>query len=390
MNHPNAHIVPIHKKDDKNNIENYRSISLTCIISKVFEKCVRDELLIHCQHLLHDAQHGFLPLKSCTTQLIPFSHDISIGLNSNNLIDVVYFDFSKALDSVNHDIILQKLKIDYKIDGLMVKFIKEYLQGRQQRVLENGDFSNLCIVKSGVPQGSILGQLLFVLFINSMQDYISPGIKIALYADDTKIWRYIHSTIDHQILQNDINTLHEWSIKNKMRFNIKKCKVLSINHFNKNLFSELPFFLFPYHINGTLLDYANEEKDLGIIITNKFSFTTHQNEILSKAIKQFNLLRRTCHFVNNPQKRRTLYLTLVRCLFEHDSQIWSPIGTSAITSFENFQKSCIKWIVHEQYIPYQKTDYLKKLSKLNILPLEYKFTLKDLLMSIDQCLRWFL
>ena len=165
-----------------------------------------------------------------------------------------------------------------------------------------------------------------------------------------------------------------------MRFNIKKCKVLSINHFNKDLFSELPFFLFPYHINGTLLDYANEEKDLGIIITNKFSFTTHQNEILSKAIKQFNLLRRTCHFVNNPQKRRTLYLTLVRSLFEHGSQIWSPIGTSAITSFENFQKSCIKWIVHEQYTPYQETDYLKKLSKLNILPLEYKFILSDLLM----------
>ena len=175
-------------------------LSLTCIISKVFEKSVRDELLIHCQHLLHDTQHGFLPLKSCATQFIPFSHDISIGLNSNNLIDVEYFDFSKPLDSVNHDIILQKLKIEYKIDGLIVKFIKEYLQGRQQRVLVNGAFSNSCIVKSGVPQGSILGQLLFVLFINSMQDYISPGTKIALYADDTKTWRYIHSPIDHQIL----------------------------------------------------------------------------------------------------------------------------------------------------------------------------------------------
>ena len=118
-----AHIVPIHKKDDKNDIENYRPISLTCIVSKVFEKCVRDELLIQCQHLIHDTQHGFLPLKSCTIQLIPFSHDISLGLNSNNLIDVIYFDFSKAFDSVNHDIILQKLKTEYKIDGLMLKFI---------------------------------------------------------------------------------------------------------------------------------------------------------------------------------------------------------------------------------------------------------------------------
>ena len=375
-----AHIVPIHKKDDKNDIENYRPISLTCIVSKVFEKCVRDELLIQCQHLIHDTQHGFLPLKSCTTQLIPFSHDISLGLNSNNLIDVIYFDFSKAFDSVNHDIILQKLKTEYKMDGLMLKFIKEYLQGRQQRVLVKGKLSNTCIVKSGVPQGSILGPLLFVLFINSMQDCISPGTKIALYADDTKIWRYIHSPIDHQILQNDIDALYDWSIKNKMRFNTKKCKVLSINHFNKNLLSELPFFLFPYRINTTLLDYSNEERDLGIIVTNKFSFTNHHNEILSKATKQFNLLRRTCHFVNNTQKRRTLYLTLVRSLFEHGSQIWSPVGTSAIISFENFQKSCIKWIVHEQFIPYREADYLKKLTTLNILPIEYKFILSDLLL----------
>ena len=283
----------MHKKDDKNDIENYRPISLTCIVSKVFEKCVRDELLIQCQHLIHDTQHGFLPLKSCTTQLIPFSHDISLGLNLNNLIDVIYFDFSKAFDSVNHDIILQKLKTAYKIDGLMLKFIKEYLQGRQQRVLVKGKHSNICIIKSEVPQGSILGPLLFVLFINSMQDCISPGTKIALYADDTKIWRYIHSPIDHQILQNDIDALYDWSIKNKTRFNTKKCIVLTINYFNKNLFSELPFFPFPYRINTTLLNYSNEEKDLGIIVTNKFSFTNHHNEILSKATKQFNLLRRT-------------------------------------------------------------------------------------------------
>ena len=251
----------------------------------------------------------------------------------------------------------------------MLKFIKEYLQGRQQRVLVKGKLSNTCIVKSGVPQGSILGPLLFVLFINSMQDCISPGTKIALYADDTKIWRYIHSPIDHQILQNDIDAMYDWSIKNKMRSNTKKCKDLSINHFNKNLLSEFPFFLFPYRINTTLLDYSNEEKDLGIIVTNKFSFTNHHNEILSKATKQFNLLRRTCHFVNNTQKRRTLYLTLVRSLFEHGSQIWSPVGTSAIISFENFQESYIKWIVHEQFIPYRETDYLKKLTTLNILPI---------------------
>ena len=375
-----AHIVPIHKKENKNNVQNYRPISLTCIISKVLEKCIRDEILLHCPHLLNDSQHGFLPLRSCTTQLVPFAHDISLGLNSNHLMDIIYFDFAKAFDTVNHDIILQKLKDDFKIDGLMLKFIKEYLEGRQQRVMVNGVLSDLCTVKSGVPQGSILGPLLFVLFIDNMQNCVSSGTKIALYADDTKIWRHIDSPKDHCILQNDINALYQWSVKNKMRFHIKKCKVLSINHFNKNLFSELPFYLYPYDINDILLDYCDEEMDLGIVTTKRFNFNNHRSEILSKAVTKFILLRRTCHFVRNPQKRRTLYLTLIRSLFEHGSQVWSPVNTSTIISFENFQKSCIKWILREQFLPYHEIDYLKRLTALNILPLESKFIYSDLLL----------
>ena len=102
-------IVPVYKKGDKNCIKNYRPISLTCIVSKIFEKCIRDELLSHCKDLIYDTQHGFMPNKSCVTQLVPFSHDISLGLNVGELIDVVYFDFAKAFDSVNHYIILHKL-----------------------------------------------------------------------------------------------------------------------------------------------------------------------------------------------------------------------------------------------------------------------------------------
>ena len=156
--------------------------------------------------------------KSCTTQLVSFSHDISVGLNSNNLIDVIYLDFAKAFDTVNHDIILLKLKNEYNIDGLMLKFIKEYLQERKQRVAVNGTLSDIRAVKSGVPQGSILGPLLFILFINSMQNRVSPGTQIALYADDTKLWRRIVTPNDHEILQRDINALFQWSIENKMCF----------------------------------------------------------------------------------------------------------------------------------------------------------------------------
>ena len=231
-----ANIVPVHKKDDKNNIENYHPISLTSIVSKLFEKCIRDELLFRCQHLLYDNQHGFLPNKSCTTQLVPFSHDISLALNANELIDVVYFDFAKAFDSVNHDCILEKLKYQFNIDSLILKFIKEYLKDRKQRVVVDNEISYTIDVKSGVSQGSILGPLLFVIFINDIQTVVSPGTKIALYADDTKIWRQMQSKYDYDILQSDINSLYEWSVRNKMRFHPDKCKILSIHHFHKNFF----------------------------------------------------------------------------------------------------------------------------------------------------------
>ena len=237
-----ANIVPVYKKGDKNFIENYRPISLTCTVSKIFEKCIRDELLSHCKELIHDTQHGFIPNKSCVTQLLPFSHDISLGLNSGELIDVVYFDFAKAFDSVNHDIILHKLKYQFGIDGHMLKFIKEYLKGRKQRVLVNRKFSTILDVKSGVPQGSILGPLLFVLFINDIHTKIFENTQIMLYADDTKIWRHVLAPIDHEILQRDIDSLNAWATLNKMKFHPEKCKILSINNFNYNILQELPFY----------------------------------------------------------------------------------------------------------------------------------------------------
>ena len=121
----------------------------------------------------------------------------------------------------------------------------------------------------------------------------------------------IKSPIDHDILQSDISALCTWANQNKMKFHPDRCKILSINNFNKNLFQELPFYYYPYQLNATILDYSIEEKHLGILVTPKFGFKSHQNYILNKAITQFNLLRRTCHFVNCSKKRRTLYMTLV-------------------------------------------------------------------------------
>ena len=135
-----ANVVPVFKKGDKCNVENYRPISLTCLVMKVFEKCIRTKMMDKCKDLINEKQHGFLPAKSCTTQMVPFTDSIAQCLNDRSRTDIIYFDFAKAFDSVNHDIILYKLKHEFKIDGMLLKFLISYLKNRTQRVVRQLHF----------------------------------------------------------------------------------------------------------------------------------------------------------------------------------------------------------------------------------------------------------
>ena len=318
-----ASVVPVHKKDDKGCVENYRPISLTCLIMKVFERCIQKELYAACAGLLDSRQHGFLSEKSCTTQMVPFIDDLTSALNSKVRSDIVYFDFAKAFDSVSHDLILHKLKNFYGIDGRMLRFIKSYLQGRQQQVVIDGAVSNKLPVMSGVPQGSILGPLLFVLFMNDIFSCISEGTNIALYADDTKIWRRITCYEDHHILQSDIDRLFAWSIANKVTFHPSKCKALSVTK-QKNILDNLPFNIFWYNLGQNCIEYVTSHRDLGVEITSKLSWGNHCSQLAKQADMKLGLLRRTFHFTRNKRQKRTFYLTIVRSIFEHCSIIWYP------------------------------------------------------------------
>ena len=162
--------------------------------------------------------------------MVDFCDSLALSLNDKIRTDIIYFDFAKAFDSVNHDIMLSKLKNQFGIDGKLLRFFVEYLKDRFQRVTINNEQSSDLRVNSGVPQGSILGPLLFILFLNDIAIGLTDGTSITYYADDTKIWRRIYKMDDHYILQGDIDKLLNWSARNLMTFHPDKCKSLAVTN----------------------------------------------------------------------------------------------------------------------------------------------------------------
>ena len=195
-----ADVTPIHKRESKESVENYRPISLLPIISKALGRCVYQRFYEHVAHLVSERQHGFLRNRSCVTQLLSVLHTIGHDLDRNTQTDVLYLDFAKAFDSVDHAILLQKLP-SYGVTVPPLCWFEDYLTGRNQKVVMDGVASTWSPVTSGVPQGGILGPLLFVIFINDLPDFTVKGTETALYADHTKLHDTITSTNDCERLR---------------------------------------------------------------------------------------------------------------------------------------------------------------------------------------------
>ena len=207
-----VNVTPVFKKGSRHTPSNYRPVSLTSTVIKILERIIHRKIarFLNKTNQLHDYQHGFRTARSCQTQLLTVVHEWARSLNSAKPNHVVFLDFSKAFDSVPHCRLLLKLQC-FGISGMLLPWIESFLTNRFQRVVLDGQPSEWAEVTSGVPQGSILGPLFFVMYVNDIGLQVKSTIKV--FADDCAIYREIMSSKDQESLQLDITAVHQWSQK---------------------------------------------------------------------------------------------------------------------------------------------------------------------------------
>lgn len=250
-----ANITPLFKKGHRSSVINYRPVSLTSQIVKVMETLLRDAIVQHLDKhgLIRDSQHGFRKGRSCATNLLSFLEFVTENVNNQINVDVIFLDLAKAFDKVPHQRLLLKLSA-HGIDGVIKDWISAWLSDRWQRVCIDGMASRWRKVTSGVPQGSVLGPVLFFIFINDLEDAVSS--EVWKFADDTKMCRAVSCYDDCSKLQDDLNKVSAWAEKWQMDFNASKCKVI---HFGKK---HDDFSQFSYSMKGFQIESVDSEKDL--------------------------------------------------------------------------------------------------------------------------------
>ena len=252
-----AFITPLHKKGEKEFASNYRPTSLSSIVCKVMESIIKDDILAYMvsNKLLTNLQHGFLPGKSCQSNLLLMLNFLTKSIENGTDADLVYLDFTKAFDSVRHNRLICKLH-NYGISGNLVLWIRNFLSHGRQQVLVNDTLSDWENVTSDVPHGSIFGPVLFIIYINDLPRDILA--LLFLFADDTKLLKKLISTTSHNELQDDINRLIEWSKKWELKFNTSKCKVMHFGNDISNSYTMLDF----NDLKRKKLEFITKEKRL--------------------------------------------------------------------------------------------------------------------------------
>ena len=362
-----ANICALFKKGTKSNPGNYRPISLTSVISKILEKEIRKEILDHMEsnNLFTCHQHGFRSNRSCTTQLLEAIDYWTKHLDQGENVDIIYFDFRKAFDTVPHTRLLTKLQY-YGIQGHILGWIKDFLRGREQRVVLNGYKSEWSEVRSGIPQGSVLGPILFLIYINDLPDVVNNIIK--LFADDTKIYSVMDNPRSPESIQQDINKMVNWSEIWQLQFNVEKCKVLQLGGATEDR-----IYTMLENKNRIQLERTKKEKDLGVIIDQELNWKDHIYTQINKANRMLGLIRRSFCSINK-EIFLQLYKSLVRPHLEYASQVWYVVYKKEAVAIENVQRRATKLVKSIENL-----DYTSRLRILGLPSLEYRRLRADMI-----------
>ena len=386
-----GNISAIFKKGDKSLPQNYRPVQLTSVVCKILESMITEAILKHLvlNNLEDLHQHGFTHGKSTVTNLIQALNVWSEALSHGIPVDVLYLDYEKAFDKVPHQRLLNELHRQ-GIRGAVHGWITEFLNNRQQRVRVNDEFSDYSTVLSGVPQGSVLGPTLFLLYVSQIPSILKNFVS--LFADDTKIFTYLMEQKENlpeseqlhtaSSLQNDINLITEWSEKYQMSFNLAKCHVLHLGHNNAKadytMYKQNSLITakggLAYTLEFHTLQTVEEEVDLGVTVDNQLKFSKHVDTKVSKANKLLGLLRHTFKHLNE-EIFTLLYKSIIRPHVEYATSVWSPHLKKDRDKIERLQRRATKLVPSIKDLSYQE-----RLRQLNLPTLEFRRLRTDLIL----------
>ena len=325
-----ANVTPVFKKDCPSDVKNYRPISLISVVGKVLERCVYKHIHNYLldYKIITPHQSGFTPGDSAINQLLDITNDFGKALDEGKEVRVIFCDISKAFDRVWHRGLLRKLE-SIGIKGKLLLWVQNYLSNRKQRVVINNCSSMWQNINAGVPQGSILGPLLFIIFINDIVTEIQSTIK--LFADDTSLYLIVDDPTETAVLLNqDLTKIHEWSMKWLVKFNPEKTETMTISRkINK------PFHP-PLLMNNIVIKNVSDHKHLGLTLSDDGSWIKHIDMITKKAFSRVNILRKF-KFILDRKTLEKIYVTFIRPLLEYGDSIWDNKTVFLINKLESVQ-----------------------------------------------------
>ena len=330
-----ANVIPLYKSDDSMSFNNYRPVSVLCVLSKIFEKIMYNRVAAFLEifKILHDNQYGFRKKSSTHVALLTFIDKVIEAIENGEYAIGVFLDFSKAFDTVDHQILLNKLD-HYGIRGCALSWFKSYLSRRLQYVTYNGSQSSQQMIKCGVPQGSILGPLLFLIYINDLC-IVCKSTEPVLFADDTNLFSSGSNAISLQDgVNNNLAIIAEWLKVNKLSLKIKKTHFMCFSAKNK---SHPGISL---QIDGEAIAEVNKSKFLGVVIDNKLSWKDHISFVCRKVARGIGVIIKARKVLHN-ESLKCLYYSFIYPYMIYCNQVWGSACKTNIEPLQVLQKRAV-------------------------------------------------